>query len=58
MPTTLLASGLADKIGEQDKQLRVQHAIFAKVGGCKLCGLRSQNLGAKPDWESLGRRGE
>lgn len=55
MPTTLLASGLADKIGEQDKQLRVQHAIFAKVGGCKLCGLRSQNLGAKPDWESLGR---
>lgn len=48
MSTTLLASGLADKKGEQDNQLESLVCHCVKLGGCKLCGLRSQHL-----WQSL-----
>lgn len=48
MSTILLASRPADKIGEQGNQLESLACHFAKLGGCKLCGLRSQHL-----WQSL-----
>ena len=32
--TTLLASGLPDKMGEQDNKLESSECHFAKLGGC------------------------
>lgn len=52
--TTLLASRLADKVGEQDNKLENLACYFAKVGGCKLLWRKVQVLVTKPDWDLRG----
>lgn len=46
---TLLASGLADKVGVQDNKLENLVCHFAKMGGCKLPHIKVQVLVTKPD---------
>lgn len=48
LPTTLLALGLADKVGEQDKELENLASCFAKLGGHKLLWIMVGAL-----WQSL-----
>ena len=46
--TTLLALGLADKVGEQDNKLKILTRHFAKLRGNKLPRINIQVLVPKP----------
>lgn len=48
LSTTLLASGLADQVGEQDNMLEIVACCCAKLGGCKLPWIKVPAL-----WQSL-----
>lgn len=40
LPITLLAPGLADKMGKQDNKLKTLSGHFAKIGGHKMQGIK------------------
>lgn len=50
--TTMLASGVADKVGEQDNRLETLAGCFAKPVGFKLLWIKVQALVTKPDWDT------
>ena len=52
LSTALLASGLGDKVGEQDNQSETLPHPLAKLGGCKLPRIKVQMLVTKPDWDT------
>ena len=49
LSATLLASGLPDKVGEQDNKLETLVYHFAELEGCKLLWIKLQVLVTKPD---------
>ena len=51
LSTTLLASGLIDKVREQDNKLETIACHFVKLGGHKLPRIKVQALVTKPDWD-------
>ena len=53
LSTTLLASGLADKVGEHDNKLQTLVCHFAKLGGHKLWWIKVQALVTKPDCDQV-----
>lgn len=49
LSTTLLISGLTDKIGEEQKKLEILAYHFVNLGGLKLPQIKIQALGTMPD---------
>ena len=49
LSTTLLASGLTDKVGEQNNKLETLACHFAKLGGHKLSWIKVRVLVTKCD---------
>ena len=50
--TALLASGLADKVGEEDNKLETLNAILQSCGGSKLTWFKIWTLVTNPDYDA------
>lgn len=55
MSTTVLALGLAEKVGEGDNKLENLVVNFAKLRGYRMPWVKIQELVTKSDWKTKSR---